>query len=232
LRRATRGGPSRRRACPGACRAPSLAAVDDAAEAGVGGELGAAIALRDRAIVETAYAAGLRISELAAAELGSLDLRKGEIRVLGKGRKERIGLLGRPARAALEGYLADGRPVLAALRAVARRPDRIFLNHRGKALGVRGLRYRLELLRRLAGLRQRLAAHAAALVRDAPPRGGAPISGGQGCSATKSLATAGSRTSRRLGPHGLPGRPPRAARKPATSLRRPTRIVASIDPGE
>ena len=39
----------------------------------------------------------------------SLDLRRGEIRVLGKGRKERIGLLGRPARAALEGYLEDGR---------------------------------------------------------------------------------------------------------------------------
>ena len=73
-------------------------------------DLTIAIALRDRAIVETAYAAGLRISELAAAELAALDLRRGEIRVLGKGRKERIGLLGRPARAALAGYLADGRP--------------------------------------------------------------------------------------------------------------------------
>ena len=61
------------------------------------GQLAIALALRDRALVETAYAAGLRISELAAAELGALDLRRGEIRVLGKGRKERIGLLGRPA---------------------------------------------------------------------------------------------------------------------------------------
>ena len=52
--------------------------------------------LRDRALVETAYAAGLRISELAAADLGSLDLRRGELRVMGKGRKERIGLLGPP----------------------------------------------------------------------------------------------------------------------------------------
>ena len=132
-----------------------LAAVDDAAEDGVGGQLGDAIALRDRAIVETAYAAGLRISELAAAEIGSLDLRRGEIRVLGKGRKERIGLLGRPARAALDGYLADGRPVLAARRADHpddAGPTEIFLNHRGEALGVRGLRYRLEGLRRRAGL--------------------------------------------------------------------------------
>jgi site-specific recombinase XerD len=134
-----------------------LAAVDDdIGEDGGPNELGVAIALRDRALVETAYAAGLRISELAAADLASLDLRRGEIRVLGKGRKERIGLLGRPARAALEGYLADGREVLAARRRGATRdaaaPTEIFLNHRGAAIGVRGLRYRLDLLRRRAGL--------------------------------------------------------------------------------
>jgi len=112
-----------------------------------------ALALRDRAIVETAYAAGLRISELAAATIGSVDLRRGEIRVLGKGRKERIGLLGRPARAALETYLAEGRPVLAARGEPAGEPTpAVFLNHRGAALGVRGLRLRLEGLRERAGL--------------------------------------------------------------------------------
>jgi site-specific recombinase XerD len=112
-----------------------------------------ALALRDRALVETAYAAGLRISELAAADLGSLDLRRGEIRVLGKGRKERIGLLGRPARAALAAYLEDGRPVLLERRPGDRpTPVEVFLNHAGAPLGVRGLRYRLDRLRRLAGL--------------------------------------------------------------------------------
>jgi integrase/recombinase XerD len=130
-----------------------LAAVDDAITGdGVVGPLAVAIALRDRAIVETAYAAGLRISELAAAQLSAVDLRRGEIRVLGKGRKERIGLLGRPAREALIGYLEDGRPVLAARAADKPEPIEMFLNHRGGALGVRGLRYRLELLRRRAGL--------------------------------------------------------------------------------
>ncbi|MEO5940769.1 MAG: tyrosine-type recombinase/integrase, partial [Candidatus Limnocylindrales bacterium] len=135
-----------------------LAAVDAAVEgeSGAPGELTIAIAIRDRAIVETAYAAGLRISELASAELAALDLRRGEVRVLGKGRKERIGLLGRPARAALAGYLEDGRPVLAARRMRAAHgdagPTEIFLNHRGAAIGVRGLRYRLDLLRRRAGL--------------------------------------------------------------------------------
>jgi len=125
----------------------------------VPGELTIAIAIRDRAIVETAYAAGLRISELASASLASLDLRRGEIRVLGKGRKERIGLLGRPAREALAGYLDDGRPPLAARRShhpwvagAADEPTEIFLNHRGEPIGVRGLRYRLDLLRRRAGL--------------------------------------------------------------------------------
>ncbi len=117
------------------------------------GALAGALALRDRALVETAYAAGLRISELAAASLGAVDLRRGEIRVLGKGRKERIGLLGRPARAALEGYLADGRPVLAARAGSGAEPSpAVFLNHRGVALGVRGLRLRLDGLRARAGL--------------------------------------------------------------------------------
>jgi site-specific recombinase XerD len=112
-----------------------------------------ALALRDRALVETAYAAGLRISELAAADLGALDLRRGEIRVLGKGRKERVGLLGRPARAALVAYLEDGRPLLLERRVGdPPSPVEIFLNHSGSPLGVRGLRYRLDRLRRLAGL--------------------------------------------------------------------------------
>ncbi len=118
--------------------------------------LAAALALRDRAIVETAYAAGLRISELAGATVGSLDLGRGEIRVMGKGRKERIGLLGRPAREALAGYLAEGRPVLVA-RAAGRAddgppPPELFLNRLGGPLGVRGLRFRLDGLRATAGL--------------------------------------------------------------------------------
>jgi integrase/recombinase XerD len=136
-----------------------IAAVDATLEddGAAPSELTIAIAIRDRAIVETAYAAGLRISELAGAELASLDLRRGEIRVLGKGRKERIGLLGRPAREALAGYLEAGRPVLAARRPGPRGADgadapEVFLNHRGAPLGVRGLRYRLDLLRRRAGL--------------------------------------------------------------------------------
>jgi integrase/recombinase XerD len=126
-------------------------------------ELATAIAIRDRALVEVAYAAGLRISELAAAKLGNLELRRGEIRVLGKGRKERIGLLGRPAIAAIEAYLERARPVLAARRrggpATDREPDVIFLNHEGNPIGVRGLRFRIDRLCRIAGLPEGVSPH-------------------------------------------------------------------------
>jgi integrase/recombinase XerD len=144
-----------------------LAVIDeDLAAAGTASDPRAAtslaLALRDRALVETAYAAGLRISELAAAQLGMLDLRRGELRVYGKGRKERIGLLGRPARSAIAAYLEDGRPVLLARRAPAsadQPPAELFLNHRGEPLGVRGLRYRLDLLCRRAGLPEGVSPH-------------------------------------------------------------------------
>jgi site-specific recombinase XerD len=120
-----------------------------------------AIAIRDRAIVEVAYAAGLRISELASAQLSNLDLGRAELRVLGKGRKERIGLLGRPAVEALEAYLDEGRPALAARRPATLRaePDAIFLNHEGAPIGVRGLRFRIDRLCRLAGLPEGVSPH-------------------------------------------------------------------------
>lgn len=113
------------------------------------GTLGRALAQRDRALWETAYAAGLRISELAGATVADLDLRRGEIRVVGKGDKERVGLLGRPARAALARYLEEGRTVLAGLSGDT---DALFLNHRGKSLGDRGIRYGLVRLALRAGL--------------------------------------------------------------------------------
>jgi len=147
-----------------------LAAVDEpaAGRRPADPELSVALGLRDRAIIEVAYAAGLRISELASATLSQLDLQRGEIRVLGKGRKERIGLLGRPAIAALEAYLEEARPALFE-RTRGRRdpsgadseaqPEAIFLNHHGAPLGVRGLRLRIERLRRAAGLPEGVSPH-------------------------------------------------------------------------
>ena len=83
--------------------------------------------LRDRAILETLYASGVRVSELVRLNLGDVDLRQGEVRVHGKGDKERISLLGKPAIAAVRWYLADGRPHLVGKRTT----PALFLNRLG-----------------------------------------------------------------------------------------------------
>jgi site-specific recombinase XerD len=71
-----------------------------------------------------------------------------------------MGLLGRPAVGAIEAYLEDGRPELVARRrARGPIPTQVFLNHRGEPLGVRGLRYRLDLLCRRAGLPEGVSPH-------------------------------------------------------------------------
>ena len=127
----------------------------------VGGEWRAdvpeAIELRDRAIVECAYAAGLRISEIAGASVADVDIGHGEIRVLGKGRKERIGMLGAPARDALHTYLAAGRPILAT--ASDGTDDALFLSTKGRALSTRGVRSRIDHLVRRAGLPEQTTPH-------------------------------------------------------------------------
>jgi site-specific recombinase XerD len=121
-----------------------------------GSERRRALALRDRAMVETAYAAGLRISELAALRVADVDLGRTEVRVLGKGRKERVGLLGAPAREALEEYLREGRPVLLGTTYDA---GVLLLNAAGRPLGVRGLRYRVDRLLLAAGLPEGASVH-------------------------------------------------------------------------
>lgn len=71
-----------------------------------------ALDLRDRAIVEVFYASGIRVSELVSAKLFDLSLENGVITVFGKGSKERIAPLGRPAIDALRSYLNTARPFL------------------------------------------------------------------------------------------------------------------------
>jgi integrase/recombinase XerD len=88
-----------------------------------------AIALRDRAILELLYAAGLRVSELTGLNVADLSLDAGRALLRGKGDKERIVPLGRASIAALEQYLKDGRPAL------VRKPiGRLFLSMRGQPL--------------------------------------------------------------------------------------------------
>jgi site-specific recombinase XerD len=140
----------------------AAAAEGDAAAGTARADVAAALAERDVAIVETAYAAGLRIGELASLTLNSVDLRRGEVRVTGKGRKERMSLLGGKARDALAKYLAGARPFLAARSGESGAPtaaDALFLNHDGGPLGARGIRWRLERLRVTAGLPEGVSPH-------------------------------------------------------------------------
>src|SRR5581483_11538052 len=85
--------------------------------------------LRDRALVELLYGAGLRVSEAVGLERGAVDLENRLVRALGKGSKERIVPIGREAADALRRYLAHGRPFLDKRR----RPE-LFLNAQGGAL--------------------------------------------------------------------------------------------------
>ncbi len=96
--------------------------------------------LRDRAILEVLYAAGLRISELVGLDRADLDLDRGLVRAFGKGGKERIVPIGRPAGAALDAYLSRGRPALTRPgRAGAAARDAVFLNARGGRLTRQGV---------------------------------------------------------------------------------------------
>lgn len=74
--------------------------------------LDTALGLRDRAMLETLYATGLRVSELIALSLGQMSLNAGAVRVLGKGRKERLVPLGEEAVYWIERYLRESRPAL------------------------------------------------------------------------------------------------------------------------
>jgi integrase/recombinase XerC len=118
------------------------------AQAAVGTSV--ALALRDTALIELLYGAGLRIAEVVAINAADLQLGRGEVKVTGKGDKQRVALFGAPCRRALEAYLSDGRPALAELATT--RASALFLNRNGGALGERGARARLDDIARAAGL--------------------------------------------------------------------------------
>ena len=108
------------------------------------------LGLRDRAMLEMLYGAGLRVSELVSLPLSGVDRRAGWLRVRGKGRKERLVPLGEPALEALDAYLAEARPLLA--RAAARRSEAVFLSRRGSAMTRQNFFLRLRELARRAGI--------------------------------------------------------------------------------
>jgi integrase/recombinase XerC len=113
------------------------------------------LGLRDRAIIEVLYAAGLRVSELVGLDVTDVDLVQAQVRVVGKGGKGRIGLLGRPAVRAVSAYLNGGRPELLGQRQTVA----LWLNHRGGRLTVRGVALVLDKVGRQAGIRTPVTPH-------------------------------------------------------------------------
>ena len=112
-------------------------------------------ALRDRALLETMYASGLRASEAITLALSELDLEAGMLRTRGKGSKERLVPVGSRAVQALGIYLARGRP-----RLVGDRPEaHVFVNLRGKGLSRQGLYRIVQGHARTAGLAHRMSPH-------------------------------------------------------------------------
>ncbi|MQG21675.1 MAG: tyrosine recombinase [SAR202 cluster bacterium] len=92
---------------------------------------------RDRAIIELFYSSGIRVSELAALKLDEIDLGVNELRVWGKGQKQRIALFGERCNESLGLYLDSGR--IALLK--EQKYDSIFLNAKGKPITPRGIQY-------------------------------------------------------------------------------------------
>jgi len=112
-------------------------------------------ALRDRALLETMYACGLRASEAVSLELGELDLEAGMLRTRGKGSKERLVPVGSRALEALEAWLRAGRPKLVG----DRDERRVFVNMRGGGLTRQGLYKIVRRHARSAGLTDRMSPH-------------------------------------------------------------------------
>jgi integrase/recombinase XerC len=113
------------------------------------------LGLRDRAILETLYSAGLRVSELTGLDVADVDLEEGVAVVRGKGRRERLALLGPPAVRALEAW-RDGRSELPAR---ATEKPALFLNKNGTRLSSRSVGRLLERYLGLAGLDPRTSPH-------------------------------------------------------------------------
>jgi integrase/recombinase XerC len=118
-------------------------------EKGYGSDL---LDLRDRAIVELFYSSGLRVSELTGLDVGSLNLREKLVRVLGKGRKERIVPIGRKAHEALLVYLEE--------RGGADEEAPLFLNARGGRLTPRSIQRNLKIRLIKAGIIKDISPHA------------------------------------------------------------------------
>jgi integrase/recombinase XerC len=135
---------------------PKFLSVDDAFRllGGVSGD--GILTLRDRAILETLYSTGVRVSELVGLNWGDVDIGLGVIRVMGKGSKERIVPIGEVALNALEAY-AEEQALL--WKRPAKGGHAVFLNHRGARITTRSVARVVDKYLKAADIQVRMGPH-------------------------------------------------------------------------
>lgn len=119
-------------------------------------ELSSIFGIRDKAMLEVLYATGIRVSELINLDLNDVHLTMGFVRCLGKGNKERIVPLGRPATEAIKNYLGGARKELLGK---SKQTEALFLNHHGNRLTRQGFWKILKKLSREANITKDLTPH-------------------------------------------------------------------------
>lgn len=129
--------PKRGRELPVVAPARTLADVLDGLRQKASG--GDPVDLRNAALLELLYGAGIRVSELCGADVDDLDLRTRTIRVMGKGSKERVAPFGRPAHDAISAYLTRARAALLSRRGSNEAMPALFLGSRGGRIGPRAV---------------------------------------------------------------------------------------------
>ena len=118
-------------------------------------ELKTPAGLRDKAILEVLYGTGLRVTEIARMNLNDVDFDEGEIKVLGKGSKERIVLFGSHARNALNDYIKTGWPKLLSGKKV----PALFVNRRGGRITTRSVERMIATYAKRSGLTKKVTPH-------------------------------------------------------------------------
>lgn len=113
------------------------------------------LGLRDRALLEVLYGTGMRVTEIIRLNLNDLDFEEGEIKVLGKGAKERIVLFGSQARKALEEYLKRSRPKLLE----GKKSNALFIGRRGTRLSSRQVERIIRSYAKKAGIPKKVTPH-------------------------------------------------------------------------
>lgn len=113
------------------------------------------LGLRDRAMLELLYAAGLRVSELVQLTLPQVGLAQGVVKVMGKGSKERLVPMGEEAQAWLQRYFNESRPAILGLRT----SDDVFVTHRGEAMTRHAFWHLIKRHALVAGIGKPLSPH-------------------------------------------------------------------------